>query len=112
MKLTRENLKTSIDMYHPHMSGEEVFINLVGYIIVKYPHLIPELSKTLAQAYANVFENQYTTLHFANERAKYLESYLSGTMYPEKVAQKPEYINIQRGHATEIKERTAKALGE
>ena len=51
-------------------------------------------------------------LHLANERAFYLESYLSGTMYPEDVAQKPEYIDIQCGHATEIKERTAEVLGD
>ena len=112
MKLTRENLKTWIDMYHPYMTAEEVFVNLVGSTIVKCPYLIPELSKTLGQAYANVFENQYSTLHLANERAWYLESYLSGKMYPDDVAKKPEYIDIQRGHATTIKEETAKAMGK
>ena len=112
MKLTREMLKETIDSYSEYMSAEEVFINLVCSTMFKCPQILPGLTQSLGQAYTNILQNYQQTCHLANERAWYLETYLSGNMYSEENAKKPEYIDIQRGHATQIKEATAKALGD
>ena len=112
MNLTREELKTVIDMYPSDFSGEEVFIDLVTYILRKYPHVLPKLSVKLGYIYSMIFEEHFEIFHLIRERASYLESYLSGRMYPEEVAKKPEYIDIQRGHATTIKEQATKAMGD
>ena len=112
MKLTREMLDIKTHYYPPYMSAEQIFIEFVNEIIYKCPQVLPELSMRFGCACADIFNSQREVLHLANERAWYLETYLSGNMYPEDKAQNPEYIDIQRGHATTIKERTAKVLGE
>lgn len=112
MKLTRQNMHDLIDSYSPLTSDEDVFIDVVNTILKLYPQILPRLCVRLGYTIEAVMSNQLHTLYIANERASYLESYLSGNMYPEEIAKKPEYIDIQRGHATVIKERTAQALGE
>ena len=112
MKLTREMLDIKTHYYPPYMSAEQIFIEFVDEVIHKCPQVLPDLSIRLGYAYSGVLEAQREVLHLANERAWYLETYLSGNMYPEDKVQNPEYIDIQRGHATTIKERTAKVLGE
>jgi len=112
MKLTREKLKTMIDMYPSSFSGEEVFIDLVAYVLRNYPHVFPKLSVKLGYIYSMIFEEHFEAFHLIHERASYLELYLSGKMYPEEVAKKPEYIDIQRGHATTIKEQAMKVMGD
>ena len=112
MKLTTETIKSMIDMYPPYMSAEQIFVDMVGRIAMNYPQVLPELATTIGAVFNTQFETQAHAFHLIKERASYLESYLSGNMYPEEIAKKPEYIDIQRGHATVIKERTAQALGE
>ena len=112
MKLTTETIKSMIDMYPPYMSGEQIFVDMVGRIAMNYPQVLPELATTIGAVFNTQFETQAQAFHLINERASYLESYLSGKMYSEDTAKKPEYIEIQRGHATTIKKASAKAMGE
>ena len=112
MKLTTETIKSMIDMYPPYMSAEQIFVDMVGRIAINYPQVLPELASTIGAAFGSQFETQAHAFHVIKERASYLESYLSGRMYPEEVAKKPEYIDIQRGHATTIKEQATKAMGD
>lgn len=112
MKLTTETIKSMIDMYPAYMSAERIFVDMVGRIAMNYPQVLPELATTIGAVFNTQFETQAHAFHLIQERASYLESYLSGRMYPEEVAKKPEYIDIQRGHATKIKEVSAKAMGE
>ena len=112
MKLTTETIKSMVDMYPPYMSAEQIFVDMVGRIAINYPQVLPELASTIGAVFNTQFTNQAQAFHVVKERASYLESYLSGTMYSEENARKPEYIDIQRGHATKIKEISAKAMGE
>lgn len=112
MKLTTETIKSMIDMYPPYMSGEQIFVDMVGRIAMNYPQVLPELATTIGAVFNTKFETQAQAFHLINERASYLESYLSGRMYSEDNAKKPEYIEIQRGHATTIRKASAKAMGE
>lgn len=112
MKLTTETIKSMIDMYPPYMSAEQIFVDMVGRIAINYPQVLPELATTVGAVFNTQFTYQQQAFHRINERASYLESYLSGKMYPEETAKKPEYIDIQRGHATVIRKTSAKAMGE
>ena len=112
MKLTTETIKSMVDMYPAYMSAEQIFVDMVGRIAINYPQVLPELASTIGNAFGSQFEVQAHAFHVIKERASYLESYLSGRMYPEEVAKKPEYIDIQRGHATTIKEQAMKVMGD
>lgn len=112
MKLTTETIKSMIDMYPPYMSAEQIFVDMVGRIAMNYPQVLPELATTIGAVFNTQFETQAHAFHLIKERASYLESYLSGKMYPEEIAKKPEYIDIQRGHATTIKEQAMKVMGD
>ena len=112
MKLTTDKIKSMIDLYPPYMSGEQIFVDMVGRIAMDYPQILPELATTVGAAFHTQFTCYAQAFHLINERASYLESYLSGKMYSEEVAKKPEYIEIQRGHATTIRNASAKAMGE
>ena len=112
MKLTTDKIKSMIDLYPPYMSAEQIFVDMVGRIAMNYPQVLPELATTIGAVFNTQFETQAHAFHLIKERASYLESYLSGKMYPEEIAKKPEYIDIQRGHATTIKEQAAKVMGE
>ena len=112
MKLTTETIKSMVDMYPPYMSAEQIFVDMVGRVAMNYPQVLPELATTIGAVFNTQFETQAQAFHLINERASYLESYLSGKMYSEDTAKKPEYIEIQRGHATTIKKASAKAMGE
>ena len=112
MKLTTETIKSMVDMYPSYMSAEQIFVDMVGRIAMNYPQVLPELASTIGSVFGSQFEVQAHAFHVIKERASYLESYLSGKMYPEETAKKPEYIDIQRGHATTIRKTSAKAMGE
>lgn len=112
MKLTTDKIKSMIDLYPPYMSGEQIFVDMVGRIAMDYPQILPELATTVGAAFHTQFAYYTQAFHLINERASYLESYLSGKMYSEDTAKKPEYIEIQRGHATTIRKASAKAMGE
>ena len=112
MKLTTETIKSMIDTYPAYMSGEQIFVDMVSRIAINYPQVLPELASTIGTVFNIQFETQAHAFHIIKERASYLESYLSGRMYPDEVAKKPEYIDIQRGHATIIKKQAAKAIGD
>ncbi len=111
MKLTTETIKSMVDMYPSYMSAEQIFVDMVGRIAMNYPQVLPELATTIGAVFNTQFETQAHAFHLIKERASYLESYLSGRMYPEEVAKKSEYIDLQRGHTTTIKEQAAKAMG-
>ena len=112
MKLTIEKIKSMLDLYPPYMSSEDIFVDMVGRIAINYPQVLPELASTIGAVFNTQFTVQSHALHVIKERATYLESYLEGRMYPDEVAKKPEYIDIQRGHATTIREQATKVLGE
>lgn len=112
MKLTTDKIKSMIDLYPPYMSAEQIFVDMVGRIAINYPQVLPKLATTIGAVFNTQFETQAHAFHLIKERASYLESYLSGKMYTDEVAKKPEYIDIQRGHATIIKEQAAKVMGE
>ena len=112
MKLTTDIIKSTIDMYPAYMSAEQIFVDMVGRIAMNYPQILPELASTIGSVFGSQFEVQAHAFHVIKERASYLESYLSGKMYPEEIAKKPEYIDIQRGHATTIKEQAMKVMGD
>ena len=112
MKLTAETIKSMVDMYPPYMSAEQIFVDMVGRIAMNYPQILPELATTIGAVFHTQFAHYTQTFHLINERASYLESYLSGKMYSEDTAKKPEYIEIQRGHATTIRKASAEAIGE
>lgn len=112
MKLTTEIIKSMIDVYPSYMSAEQIFVDIVGRIAMNYPQILPELATTIGAVFNTQFKTQTQAFHVIKERASYLESYLSGRMYPKEIANKPEYVDIQRGHATTIKEQAAKAMGE
>ena len=111
MKLTTETIKSMIDKYPPYMSAEQIFVDMVGRIAINYPQVLPELATTIGAVFNTKFETQARAFHLIKERASYLESYLSGKMYPEEIAKKPEYIDIQRGHATTIKKTSYESNG-
>ena len=112
MKLTVEKIKSILDLYPPYMTGEDIFVDMVSRIAMNYPQVLPELASTIGAVFNTQFTVQSHALHVIKERATYLESYLEGRMYPEEVAKKPEYVDIQRGHATTIREQATKVLGE
>ena len=112
MKLTTETIKSMVDMYPSYMSAEQIFVDMVGRIAMNYPQVLPELATTVGAVFNTQFEAQAHAFHVIKERASYLESYLSGRMYPEEIAQKPEYIDIQRGYAEKIKEQAMNVMGE
>ena len=111
MKLTREMLHEAIDNYPNQISAETLFIDITHMVLTKCPHILPYYCQAVGHTISDIFDSQERTLRLSNERASYLETYLRGEMYPEDIAKKPEYIDIQRGHATTIKNETAKSLG-
>ena len=112
MELTREKLHEIIDSYPPQLGGETVFVDMTYTILNKCPTILPYYWSVVGRATSDIFDSQMQTLHLANERATYLESYLAGRMYPEEYFTKPEFVEIQRGHAEKIKEETAKQMGK
>jgi len=112
MKLTREMLHEMIDNCPPQLGGETVFVDMTYNILTKCPQILPYYWKVVGRATSDIFDVHMQTFHVANERATYLESYLAGRMYPEEYFTKPEFVEIQRGHAEKIKEETAKRMGE
>ena len=84
MKLTTETIKSMVDMYPPYMSAEQIFVNMVGRIAINYPQVLPELATTIGAVFNTQFETQAQAFHLINERASYLESYLSGKMFCNK----------------------------
>ena len=111
MKLTREMLHELIDSYPQQYGGETIFVNMTYSILTKCPTILPYYWSVVGRTTSDIFDKHMQTFHLANERASYLETYLAGKMYPEDVAKRPEYIEIQRGHAETIEKETAKALG-
>ena len=80
-------------------------------VLRKCPQVLPYFCKGVGQTLSDIFIDDECTLRLSNERATYIEAYLSGKMYPEEIAKQQEYIDIQRGHATKIREETSKRLG-
>ena len=111
MKRTREALHQMIDAYPPHIGAEAIFVDITYNILNKYPRILPYYWNVVGRATSDIFDQHIQTLYLVNERASYLESYLAGKMYPEEITKKPEYIEIQRGHAETIVNATEKTLG-
>lgn len=110
--MTKEDLIKIIDYYPDQMSGEDIMIYLVSKMILMKPTIIPRFIEDISAALDTVYRRMLSTISVSKERAWYLSTYLDGRMYPEEVAKKPEYIEIQKGHADYIVERCNEALGE
>ena len=105
MKLTREMLHSFIDNSPPEDSAEQILIDLVASAMIKFPQILPELVCKVGNNLSAIIELHFHTFNICEERALYLEAYLDGKMYREETANKPEYIELQKNHATAIKER-------
>ena len=110
MKITREQLHYFIDAHKDECSVEETIVYLVCTSIERNPDIIPYLMEQLGLTMSAITDRQLRAFRICEERATYLEAYLDGKMYTEEYNNKPEYVEIQKGHATAIKDKCRNML--
>ena len=105
MKYTREQLKRSIDSYPKTMSTDEIVIDLICSYIMRRPEIIPLFISKISNTISIITNRLISSMHIFKERAWYLELYLDGKMYSEKYSNTEEAKEIQKKHATFIKDK-------
>ena len=109
MKLTREMLHHFIDS-HPQESAEQIVIDLMASSMLNFPQILPDIIETFGNVLSEITNRHLQAFNMCSERAWYLETYLDGKMYTEECNDKPEYKEIQKGHAIAIQDRCKKML--
>lgn len=105
MEYTREQLHYFIDSHPKEMSTDEIVIALACSYIMRRPMILSWFIKELSNTISMMTEKFISSLYVFKERAWYLESYLNGTMYSQEYNDTEEAKEIQKEHATFIKER-------
>ena len=105
MEYTREQLKYFIDSHPKTMSTDEVVIALICSYIMRRPEIIPLFISQISDTMSMITNRLISSMHIFKERAWYLESYLDGKMYSEEYSNTEEAKEIQKKHATFIKDK-------
>lgn len=105
MKYTREQLHYFIDSHPKEMSTDEVVISLICSYLMRRPEIIPRFIESVSGVLYEIINRFIQSAYVFKERAWYLESYLNGTMYSQEYNDTEEAKEIQKKHATFIKER-------
>ena len=111
MKITREQLHHFIDANPKEMSTDEIVIALVCSYIMRRPIMIPSFIEQISNTLSMITEKFISSMYVFKERAWYLETYLDGKMYTEEYNDTEEAKEIQKAHATFIKEKSNNILG-
>ena len=105
MEYTREQLHYFIDSQPKEMSTDEVVIALACSYIMRRPKIIPSFITQISNTLSVITERLISSTNVFKERAWYLETYLDGKMYTEEYNNTDEAKQIQKEHATFIKEK-------
>lgn len=105
MEYTREQLKYFIDTSPKEMSTDEIVIALACSYIMRRPIIIPSFIEQISNTLSMITEKLISSMNIFKERAWYLESYLDGKMYSEEYSNTEEAKEIQKKHATFIKDK-------
>lgn len=105
MEYTREQLHYFIDSSSKEMSTDEIVIALACSYIMRRPTIIPSFITQISNTLSVITEKLISSLYVFKERAWYLETYLDGHMYDEEYNDTTEAKEIQKEHATLIKEK-------
>ena len=111
MKYTREQLHHFIDASPKEMSTDEIVIALACSYIMKRPTIISSFITEISNVISMITEKLVSSMYTFKERAWYLETYLDGKMYIEEYNDTEEAKQIQKAHATFIKEKCNNILG-
>ena len=111
MKYTREQLHYFIDSHPKEMSTDEIVIALACSYIMRRPIMIPSFIEQISNTLSMITEKFISSMYVFKERAWYLETYLDGKMYTEEYNNTEEAKEIQKAHATFIREKTNNILG-
>ena len=111
MKYTREQLHHFIDSQPKELSTDEIVISLACSYIMRRPIIIPSFIEQISNTLSMITEKLILSMYVFNERAWYLETYLDGKMYTEEYNNTEEAKEIQKAHATFIREKSNNILG-
>lgn len=99
---TKADLHQLIDGCPDYYSAEKIFLHILNTMLHNNSkEFVIDVANDINKYISNFMLNSIHISNIINERAKYLESYLDGTMYQED---KPEYRDIQKKHAEYIKD--------
>ena len=99
---TKADLHQLIDGCPDYYSAEKIFLHILNTMLHNNSkEFVIDVANDTNKYISNFMLNSIHVSNIINERAKYLESYLDGTMYQED---KPEYRDIQKKHAEYIKD--------
>ena len=99
---TKADLHQLIDGCPDYYSAEKIFLHILNTMLHNNSkEFVIDVANDTNKYISNFMLNTIHVSNIINERAKYLESYLDGTMYQED---KPEYKDIQKKHAEYIKD--------
>ena len=110
MKLTREMLHRFIDSQPKECSAEQIVVDLMASCMIKVPQILPDLTEAFGNVLSEITNRHLQAFNMCSERAWHLETYLDGRMYKEEYNDKPEYKELQKGHAVAIQERCREML--
>lgn len=111
MEYTREQLHYFIDANPKEMSTDEIVIALACSYIMRRPIMIPSFIEQISNTLSMITEKFISSMYVFKERAWYLETYLDGKMYTEEYNNTEEAKEIQKAHATFIREKSNNILG-
>ena len=99
---TKADLHQLIDGCPDYYSAEKIFLHILNTMLHNNSkEFVIDVANDTNKYISNFMLNTIHVCNIINERSKYLESYLDGTMYQED---KPEYKDIQKKHAEYIKD--------
>lgn len=99
---TKADLHQLIDGCPDYYSAEKIFLHMLNTMLHNNSkEFVIDVANDTNKYISNFMLNTIHVCNIINERSKYLESYLDGTMYQED---KPEYKDIQKKHAEYIKD--------
>ena len=97
---TKADLHQLIDGCPDYYSAEKIFLHILNTMLHNNSkEFVIDVANDTNKYISNFMLNTIHVCNIINERSKYLESYLDGTMYQED---KPEYKDIQKKHAEYI----------
>ena len=103
--ITREQLHYFIDSRPEYESTDDVVINLVCAYLIRNPRAISRFIEETSGCLSMMIHKFVESIYVFEERAKYLETYLDGKMYTKEYSNTEEAKQIQKSHATFIKEK-------